>query len=222
MLISVNEVINFKEIGLHITDRVIVIPFTATFTDDRGNRDINIEEKLRAKKSLQIIVTRAIQAFEKVLENGKFTIPDKVEKETDKYFNECNNAREFCDLYPIDNFIGKRQYYIEYSNWCEENNSQPLGNSGFGKVVISFGYGSKRYSFGGIRNTYYVNPKFDTERCYSFYNSFKLDKDLGIINHNMTFEEYLSKYLYLKERDDLEKLEEEQLKKFEPKEKFFE
>ena len=53
MLMSVNEVINFKEIGLHITDRVIVIPFTATFTDDRGNRDINIEEKLRAKKSLQ-------------------------------------------------------------------------------------------------------------------------------------------------------------------------
>ncbi len=133
LLFTVNEVINFKEVGLHITDRFVVIPFNATFTDKRGNRDINIVEKLCQTKVLQIIATRAVQAFDKVLQNGKFTIPDIVEQETKRYFMECNNALEFCKLYPIDYFIGKGQYYFEYRTWCEENNIQPLGNSQFRK-----------------------------------------------------------------------------------------
>lgn len=236
LLFSVNEVIDFKEFGDQIFQRVVVIPFDATFIDtdiDKNKdttthfkRDIEIVDKLRKPKVLQIIATRAIQAFDKVLQNGKFTIPDIVQKETDKYFRECNSALDFCNLYPIDNFIGKSQYYVEYSTWCKENNIQPLGNSGFGKVVISFGYRSIRRSFDKKRNTYYVNPKFDTEKCYEFYYSFKKSKELKIPNYqmtnyiinttNMSFEEYLGTYLYMEEQDKLAKQEEEQLKKLEP------
>ena len=34
LLFSVNEVINLREVGKYITDRFIIIPFNATFTDD--------------------------------------------------------------------------------------------------------------------------------------------------------------------------------------------
>jgi putative DNA primase/helicase len=111
MLFSVNEVINFKETGLHITDRFVVIPFNATFTDNNNNRDIDMGSKLCKPLPLQIIATKSINAFIKVLKDGKFTIPPIVEEETNKYFMECNNAVEFCNLFPIKKFIGKTRYY---------------------------------------------------------------------------------------------------------------
>lgn len=79
-----------------------------------------------------------------------------------------------------------------------------------------------RRTFGGIRDTFYVNPKFDTKRCSSFYNSFKTTKDMKDIKYNMTFDEYLGKLIFLKELNELEKDEIERLKKFEPKGLFFE
>lgn len=121
MLFSVNEVIDFKETSLSITDRFIIVPFGATFTDKEGNRDINIGEKLCQDLPLQIIATRAIFEFCKVLQSGKFTIPEKVNDETDKYFIETNNAIQFCNLLPINTFVGKMSYYKEYCKWCKEN-----------------------------------------------------------------------------------------------------
>lgn len=107
------------------------MPFNATFTDEEGNRDINIVEKLCQPLTLQIIATRAIFEFCKVLENGKFAIPQSVQAETDRYFTECNNALEFCKLLPINTFVTKMSYYKEYRKWCNENNNQILSHSQF-------------------------------------------------------------------------------------------
>lgn len=191
LLFSVNEVINFKEVGLHITDRFVVIPFNATFTDNNNNRDINIGEKLCQPLPLQIIATRAVLSFLKVLKNGRFTIPSNVEAETNKYFMECNNVVEFCNLFPITTFISKLRYYEEYRNWCYNNNSQELNNSQFGKYVLALGYGAERYSFKGRRNTYYVNANFDKDRIHNVYVSFDTDQEERLINKSMTFEDYL-------------------------------
>lgn len=217
MLMSVNEVINFKEIGLHITDRVIVIPFTVTFTDDRGNRDINIEEKLRAKKSLQIIVTRAIQAFEKVLENGKFTIPDDVEKETKAYFMECNSSLEFCSLFPIKTIIVKSLYYKMYNKWCKKNDKEAVSNAQFGKQVLALGNRSERYLLGGKRETYYTSRDFDNSKNQDIYNEYlqwngiteeadkAYDDNYKKKYHRGSFYDYLCQQL-----DEEEKTEDEQ------------
>ncbi len=192
LLFSVNEVINFKELGLHITDRFIVIPFNATFTDKTANRDINIESKLCGNnKVLQIIATRAIFAFCIVLQNGKFTIPANVEAETKRYFMECDNVFEFCNLFPIETFISKSRYYQEYYIWCEETNNNLLDKGPFGKRVLSLNYRSERYSFKGTRNTYYVNPAFTNDRVIGVYQAFVADKDEHIKPSKMTFEDYL-------------------------------
>lgn len=67
MIFLVNDVIDFKETGLAIKDRFIVIPFNAVFTDENNNRNINIAEELCQPLALQIIATRAIQTFSEVL-----------------------------------------------------------------------------------------------------------------------------------------------------------
>lgn len=208
LLFSVNEVIDFKETGIYITDRFIIIPFSATFTDDNNNRNINIGEELCKPLALQIIATRAVQAFSKVLENGKFTIPPIVEQETNKYFLECNNVAEFCGLFPLKTIMTKSQYYSEYCNWCKDNNREAVSNSQFGKEVLALGYRAERYSFGNKRNTYYANSDFDNSKSKAIYENYL--KYMGIteeadVNYNndktlyscgKTFNEYLIDCFY--------------------------
>lgn len=208
LLFSVNEVIDFKETGIYITDRFIVIPFNATFTDDNNNRNINIGEQLCQPKSLQIIATKAIQAFIKVLKKGKFTIPTIVEQETNKYFLECNNVAEFCGLFPLKTIMTKSQYYDEYCIWCKDNNRDTVSNSQFGKQVLTLGYRAERYSFGNKRNTYYANPNFDNSKSKEIYRNYleymglteeadvAFNNDKKLYSCGKTFNEYLLDCFY--------------------------
>lgn len=172
MIFLVNDVIDFKETGLAIKDRFIVIKFPAVFTDDNNNRNINIAEELCQPLALQIIATRAIQAFSEVLKNGKFTIPPSVEEETKKYFMESNNVAEFCELYPIKEIIIKSKYYDEYRKWCNRNNKEAVSNAIFGKRVLALGYRPERYSFGNNRHTYYASPTFKNCDSIDIYHRY--------------------------------------------------
>ncbi len=220
MLFSVNEVIDFKETGLHIRDRIVVIPFNNTFTDSNNNRDINMEDKLCNDTALRIIATKALESFQEVLDNGKFSIPPIVEEETKKYFLECNNVAEFCGLYPIKTFITKSTYYQEYKNWCSYNNREAVNSSMFGKEVLALGYRAERYSFKNDRKTYYSAPNFqncDTQTVYdkyleksgitretaSHYSDNELLKTFEGIG---TFDNYLCEELYKSESEDEQSL----------------
>lgn len=172
MIFLVNDVIDFKETGLAINDRFIVIKFPAVFTDENNNRNINIAEELCQPLALQIIATRAIQAFSEVLKNGKFTIPPSVEAETKKYFMDCNNVAEFCELYPIKEIIIKSKYYDEYRKWCNRNNKEAVSNAIFGKRVLALGYRPERYSFGNNRHTYYASPTFKNCDSIDIYHRY--------------------------------------------------
>lgn len=194
MLFSVNEVIDFKETGLYITDRLVVVPFNAAFTDENNNRNINIGEELCKPLALQIIATRAIQAFKKVLENGKFTIPPSVEEETKKYFMDCNNVAEFCELFPIKDIMIKSKYYDEYRKWCNRNNKEAVSNAIFGKRVLALGYRAERYSFGNNRHTYYASPNFNNCDSKDIYNSYLINCGLSENLDKTTTEEVLAKH----------------------------
>jgi len=193
MLFSVNDVIDFKVTGLHITDRLVVIPFNAVFTDKNDNRDINIGEKLCQPLALQIITTRAIQAFSKVLETGQFTIPAIVEEATKNYFKECNNVAEFCELFPIETIMIKSKYYNEYRNWCNRNNKEAVSNAIFGKRVLALGYRAERYSFGNNRHTYYASPNFKNCDSQDIYNKYLTNCGLNEETEKTTTELQLAK-----------------------------
>lgn len=193
MIFLVNDVIDFKETGLAIKDRFIVIPFNAVFTDDNNNRNVNIAEELCQPLALQIIATRAIQAFSEVLKNGKFTIPSSVEEETKRYFLDCNSAEEFCELFPIKEIIIKSKYYDEYRKWCNRNNKEAVSNAIFGKRVLALGYRPERYSFGNNRHTYYASPNFRNCDSLDIYNRYLVICGLQEEQEKKTTEEELAK-----------------------------
>lgn len=194
MIFLVNDVIDFKETGLAIKDRFIVIKFTSVFTDDNNNRNINIAEELCQPLALQIIATRAIQAFSEVLKNGKFTIPAIVEEETKRYFLDCNSTEEFCELYPIKEIIIKSKYYDEYRKWCNRNNKEAVSNAIFGKRVLALGYRPERYSFGNNRHTYYASPTFSNSDSKEIYDRYLTSCGLSEQQEKTTSEEALAKY----------------------------
>lgn len=218
LLFSVNEVVDFHETGLHIKDRIMIIPFLATFTDENNNRDINIEKKLCQQKSLRIIATKALEAFDKAAERGQFTMPQIVIDETKKYFLECNNVDEFCSLYPIETIIIKSDYYDQYLKWCLFNNYDAVSNSVFGKGVLALGYRAERYSINNDRKTYYANPNFDNKDFQKVCNNYKqsitlsseeasnrTDEELAILCEQMpTFDEYLNDNIHLSELENFQ------------------
>ena len=204
MLFSVNDVIDFKETKICITDRLVVIPFRATFIE---NRNINIEYELCQPKALQIIATRAINAFKEVLKNGKFTIPPVVELETNRYFMDCNNVVEFCNLFPIKEYMFKDRYHKEYCKWCASNNLEAYNNVKFGKEVLNLGYRSERFTFGRKKITCYVSPNFNNAENKNIYHRYLkengISEETGRIYDEATlvatfgipvFEDYLWKY----------------------------
>lgn len=203
LLFSTNEVIKFKqEVGISLTDRFVVVPFRATFTDENGNRKIDIGQKLCQPLPLQIIATRAILEFFKVLHNGKFTIPDNVKRETERYFMQENHTLEFCNLFKIKTFISKTEYYKRYQNWCYDNFYEPLNNAQFGKQVLTLGYRSERFSFDSKRIWCYVNSALENDRCSGIYQDFKRKQG------TLDFETYLCKQFDDEENvDDTQKLD---------------
>lgn len=205
MLFSVNEVIDFKETGLHITDRLVVIPFNMTFTDENNNRNINMSEELCQPLALQIIATRAIEAFKEVLKRGKFTMPSIVEEETKKYFMECNNVAEFCSIFPIETIIPKSQYYKEYCKWCKDNNKEDVNNVRFGKEVLALGYRAERFSFSKKRNTYYVAPDFDNSESRNIYDKYLVTTGMSEERETLTEDKYLMETYYTTFGDYLSK-----------------
>lgn len=186
LLFSTNEVIDFKEVDLYITDRFLVVPFNATFTDSNNNRNIHIGEQLCETKALQIIVLKSMAAFNEVLKRGKFTIPPSVEQATIDYFLECNIVAQFCEAYPIKSFISKSSYYNLFRKWCTSNNKEPINNSLFGKRVLALNYRSGRFTFGGKRDFYYLAPSFNNLETRDVYNNY--------ITHNGISEETATKY----------------------------
>lgn len=187
LIFLVNDIIDFKKTKIFITDRFIVIPFKATFIE---NRDIFIESKLTQPRCLEIIATKAIKAIKEVFKNEHFTIPDVVEEETKRYFMECNNVLEFCSLYPIKNFIIKRTYYREYCKWCNSNNLEAYNDVRFGKEVLNLGYRSERITF-DKRTTCYVSSDFDKSKSSEIYNEYLSKNGLDIKTAKMYDEETL-------------------------------
>ena len=192
MLISLNDVVDFKDRSAALVDRLAVIPFNKTFIAG-ANCDIHIEDRLCEGTCLQIIAIMAIQAFSKALQNGTFTIPPSVIEATNAYFMECNSASEFCSLYPIRTFVGKAEYRERCRLWCEDNDRIFIGKENFGKYVSSQGYRlEERYSFASVKHrNWYVAPNFVSsakDRMYQEYH----DNNVGSLNSRFsTFDEFL-------------------------------
>ncbi|HBE9443333.1 DNA primase family protein [Clostridioides difficile] len=140
-LFSANNIPRIKDKTGAVLDRLIIIPFNASFSVKDKDFDPYIKYKLREQEAIEYLINLGLEGLKRVLKNRKFTVPDKVKKEILEY-EEVNNPilGFFKEVDKIENESTK-EIYRKYQEYCILNGLQPISNIEFSRQVVKkFGY----------------------------------------------------------------------------------
>lgn len=140
-LFSANNIPRIKDKTGAVLDRLIIIPFNASFSVKDKDFDPYIKYKLREQEAIEYLINLGLEGLKRVLKNRKFIVPDKVKKEILEY-EEVNNPilGFFKEVDKIENESTK-EIYRKYQEYCILNGLQPISNIEFSRQVVKkFGY----------------------------------------------------------------------------------
>lgn len=134
LLFSANDIPRIKDKSGAVLDRLIIIPFNATFDKNAPGFDPFIKYKLRKPDVIEAFIQLALDGLCRVLTNQEFTTTEAVSKELEEY--ELNNN-------PILLFFKEHKVldqtssgaYRDYRMFCVENNYNPMSQIEFSKTV---------------------------------------------------------------------------------------
>ncbi|SDF77869.1 DNA primase family protein [Sporomusa acidovorans] len=134
---SANNIPRIKDKTGAVLDRLIIIPFNAKFSSADPDFDPYIKYKLREPKCIEYLINLALQGLKRVLENRKFTISNKVEKELQEYEEQNNPILGFFKEVEQDQIENEptKNIYKKYQEYCILNSLQPMSNIEFSKQV---------------------------------------------------------------------------------------
>lgn len=137
LIFSANNLPRVKDKTGAVLDRLIIIPFNATF--DKSDPDYRpfIKSELQEDDSIEYLIKLGIDALKRVLERKEFTIGKEIEIQLDDY-NEINNPIiTFYEDWPLDKV--KREpidfIYSSYKEFCLVNNYTPISRIEFSRQV---------------------------------------------------------------------------------------
>ena len=135
LLFSANNIPRIKDKSGAVIDRLIIVPFRATFSPDDPDFDPDIKYKLRSEESIKYLIRIGINALSNVLERKRFTVSESMQKELKEYEENNNPILLFFAEDPkiTDEPTGK--VYRKYSEFCRSNGFQPISNIEFSKQV---------------------------------------------------------------------------------------
>lgn len=142
MLFSANNIPRIKDKSGAVLDRLIIVPFNASFTNKDADFDPYIKYKLRSEECMEYLIQLGIAGLKRVLENRGFTVSKKVEAEIKEYEANNNPVILFFEDLSYDDIVNQptKTVYRRYSEFCLANNFQPMSNVEFSKQV------KKRYN----------------------------------------------------------------------------
>ena len=142
-----------------LVDRMIVIPFNASFSKKDPDFDPFIKYKLREESVIEALIVKCISHLRDVMANEAFTRCELVESEI-KEFEVSNNPiiLFFDDLEEEDYLYDPTDIvYKKYTGFCYSNNVQPVSNIEFSKQIRKrFDLEVKQRRDGKERKRYYV------------------------------------------------------------------
>jgi len=138
LLFSANDIPRMKDKTGAVLDRMIIIPFDATFSKDDPDYDPYIKYKLTSQESMEYLIQLGIDGLHRVLENKEFTTSAKVQVQVDEYEVENNPILAFIEDSDIEADIMNEptaDVYKRYCVFCAENSMQPMGNIVFSRQL---------------------------------------------------------------------------------------
>lgn len=137
LMFSANSIPRIKDKSGAVIDRMIIIPFDATFSKDDPDYDPYIKYKLLTDECMEYLINIGLQGLERVLTNQEFTKSDKVEKSIEDYEMNNNPILLFFSEISIDDIVNEctKDVYKSYNEFCIVNGFTPISNIEFSKQV---------------------------------------------------------------------------------------
>lgn len=136
MLFSANSIPRIKDKTGAVQRRLIIIPFDAKFTVADQDYDPYIKYKLRTDEAMEYLISLGLTGLKRVLENRKFSEPQKVTKELKEYEESNNPIIGFINEF--DNEIVNQttnDVYKHYNEYCVVNGMNPMSKIEFSKQI---------------------------------------------------------------------------------------
>lgn len=140
MLFSANNIPRIKDKSGAVIDRLIIVPFDASFSRDDADYDPYIKYKLRDESVMEYLVQIGIRGLNRVLENQGFTTNQKVQDNLKEYEENNNPILLFFQDIDEGDVLGRQTKFVyqRYAEFCLSNSYQQLSNIEFSKQVKKF------------------------------------------------------------------------------------
>ena len=122
-----------------ILDRLIIVPFNASFNKETAGFTPFIKYQLRSTECMEYLVKIGIEGLKRVLTTQGFTSTEGTEKELEEYAETLNPIKMFFEEMG-DSLMNEstKKCYRRYNEFCIENAMKPISHIEFSKQVKSF------------------------------------------------------------------------------------
>lgn len=143
-LFSANDIPRIRDKTGAVIDRLVIIPFNATFSKDDADYDPFIKYKLLQDECIEYMIQLALKGLKRVLQNQEFTKSAKTQAAVTEYEEENNPILLFFKNSDITVFENQptNYSYQKYIEFCLSNGLEQYSNIAFSKQVKKF-YGMK-------------------------------------------------------------------------------
>ncbi len=139
-LFSANSIPRIKDKSGAVIDRLIIVPFEASFSKNDPDYDPYIKYKLRDDVVMEYLINLGIAGLKRILETQGFTQSVKVQENLKEYEENNNPVLLFFQEQTEAEIVGRptKHVYQNYSAFCLSNSFQQLSNIEFSKQVKKF------------------------------------------------------------------------------------
>ena len=122
MIFSCNQLPRILDKSQGMYSRLMLIPFTATFSADDEDFDPFIEDKVTTDEALSYLLNIGLRGLRRLLHNNKFTEPKVVKDALEEYKKDNSNVLTWIEDEGIDtdyllsDFTDK--LFSEFKDWC--------------------------------------------------------------------------------------------------------
>lgn len=143
LIFSANEIPRIKDKTGAVLDRMVIIPFNATFSKNDPDFDPYIKYKLRSEECIEYLIVLAVEGLKRVLENESFSTSDVIAKTTKEYEIGNNPILLFLSMLKEEGRDicnnSSKTVYEWYQNFCLSNGYQIISNIEFSKRIKTLG-----------------------------------------------------------------------------------
>lgn len=134
-LCSANDIPRIKDKTGAVLDRLVIVPFDATFSPDDPDFDPYIKYKLQTPEVMEYLIQLGILGLKRVLKNKKFSTSDKLQEKLLEYSENNNPVLLFFKELDEESILNNptKEIYLKYCEFCNLNNYQPMSHIEFSK-----------------------------------------------------------------------------------------